>query len=139
MEHSDFGKRFAGEIGIGELMDDLGNALSADPAPLMLGGGNPSHVPVVQALFRQRMEDILAQPGEFERLIGNYDTPQGAKLFIEALGELFRNEFGWDLGPENVALTNGSQNSFFYLFNLFAGRFGDDRRKQVLLPATWPP
>ena len=56
MEHSDFGKRFAGEIGIGELMDDLGNALSADPAPLMLGGGNPSHVPEVQALFRQRME-----------------------------------------------------------------------------------
>ncbi|SVC81411.1 uncharacterized protein METZ01_LOCUS334265, partial [marine metagenome] len=134
MEHSDFGKRFAGEIGIGELMDDLGNALSADPAPLMLGGGNPSHVPEVQALFRKRMEDILAQPGEFERLIGNYDTPQGAKKFIEALVELFGNEFGWDLGPGNIALTNGSQNSFFYLFNLFAGRFGDSRRKQVLLP-----
>ena len=134
MEHSDFGKRFAGRIGIGELMDDLGNALVADPAPLMLGGGNPSHVPQVQALFRKRMEDILAQPGEFERLIGNYDTPQGSKNFIEALVELFRNEFGWNLDPENVALTNGSQNSFFYLFNLFAGRFGDSRRKKILLP-----
>ena len=134
MEHSDFGKRFAGKIGIGELMDDLGNALVADPAPLMLGGGNPSHVPQVQALFRKRMEDILAQPGEFERLIGNYDTPQGSKNFVEALVELFRNEFGWNLGPENVALTNGSQNSFFYLFNLFAGRFGDSRRKKILLP-----
>jgi valine--pyruvate aminotransferase len=96
MEHSDFGKRFAGKIGIGELMDDLGNALVADPAPLMLGGGNPSHVPQVQALFRKRMEDILAQPGEFERLIGNYDTPQGSKNFVEALVELFRNEFGWE-------------------------------------------
>ena len=134
MELSDFGKRFAGKIGIGELMDDLGNALVADPAPLMLGGGNPSHVPQVQALFRKRMEDILAQPGEFERLIGNYDTPQGSKNFVEALVELFRNEFGWNLGPENVALTNGSQNSFFYLFNLFAGRFGDSRRKKILLP-----
>ena len=134
MEHSDFGKRFAGKIGIGELMDDLGNALVADPAPLMLGGGNPSHVPQVQALFRKRMEDILAQPGEFERLIGNYDTPQGSKNFVEALVALFRNEFGWNLGPENVALTNGSQNSFFYLFNLFAGRFGDSRRKKILLP-----
>ena len=134
MEHSDFGKRFAGKIGIGELMDDLGNALVADPAPLMLGGGNPSHVPQVQALFRKRMEDILAQPGEFERLIGNYDTPQGSKNFVEALVGLFRNEFGWNLGPENVALTNGSQNSFFYLFNLFAGRFGDSRRKKILLP-----
>lgn len=134
MEHSDFGKRFAGKIGIGELMDDLGNALVADPAPLMLGGGNPSHVPQVQALFRKRMEAILAEPGEFERLIGNYDTPQGSKSFIEALVELFRNEFGWNLGPENIGLTNGSQNSFFYLFNLFAGRFGDSRRKKILLP-----
>jgi len=134
MEHSDFGKRFAGRIGIGELMDDLGNALVADPAPLMLGGGNPSHVPPVQALFRKRMEDMLAQPSEFERVIGNYDTPQGAKLFIESLVELFRSEFGWKVGPENFALTNGSQNSFFYLFNLFAGRFGKTRRKQILLP-----
>ena len=41
MDFSDFGKRFAGKIGIGELMDDLGGALVADPAPLMLGGGNP--------------------------------------------------------------------------------------------------
>lgn len=134
MEHSDFGKRFAGKIGIGELMDDLGNALVADPAPLMLGGGNPSHVPPVQALFRKRMEAMLAQPGEFERVIGNYDTPQGAKVFIESLVELFRAEFGWKVGPENFALTNGSQNSFFYLFNLFAGRFGETRRKQILLP-----
>ena len=134
MEHSDFGKRFAGRIGIGELMDDLGNALVADPAPLMLGGGNPSHVPPVQARFRKRMEAILAQPGEFERVIGNYDTPQGAKLFIESLVELFRSEFGWKVGPENFALTNGSQNSFFYLFNLFAGRFEETRHKQILLP-----
>ena len=35
MKFSDFGKKFAGEIGIGELMDDLGDALVSDPAPLM--------------------------------------------------------------------------------------------------------
>ena len=109
MEHSDFGKRFAGKIGIGELMDDLGNALVADPAPLMLGGGNPSHVPPVQARFRKRMEDILAQQGEFERVIGNYDTPQGAKLFIESLVELFRAEFGWKVGPGNLSLIHISE------------------------------
>ena len=78
---SEFGKRFAGKIGISELMDDLGTALSADPAPLMLGGGNPAHIPEIQAAARKRMEAILAQPGEFERLIGNYDTPQGAMPF----------------------------------------------------------
>ena len=134
MKFSDFGKRFAGEIGIGELMDDLGDALVSDPAPLMLGGGNPAHVPEVQALFRSRMEDILSSAGEFERVIGNYDTPQGAKTFVGALADLFRAEFGWKIGPENIALTNGSQNAFFSLFNLFAGKFDGGQLKQVLLP-----
>ena len=134
MKFSDFGKRFAGEIGIGELMDDLGDALVSDPAPLMLGGGNPAHVPEVQALFRSRMEDILSSAGEFERVIGNYDTPQGAKAFVGALADLFRAEFGWKIGPENIALTNGSQNAFFSLFNLFAGKFDGGQLKQVLLP-----
>ena len=134
MDFSDFGKRFAGEIGIGELMDDLGDALVADPAPLMLGGGNPAHVPVVQAIFKKRMETILSTSGEFERIIGNYDTPQGAKAFIGALAELFRNDFGWKVGPENIALTNGSQNAFFSLFNLFAGKFDRSSSKQILLP-----
>ena len=134
MKFSDFGKRFAGEIGIGELMDDLGDALVSDPAPLMLGGGNPAHVPEVQALFRSRMEDILSSAGEFERVIGNYDTPQGARAFVGALADLFRAEFGWKIGPENIALTNGSQNAFFSLFNLFAGKFDGSQLKQVLLP-----
>ena len=134
MKFSDFGKRFAGDIGIGELMDDLGDALVSDPAPLMLGGGNPAHIAEVQALFRSRMKDILSSAGEFERVIGNYDTPQGAKAFVRALADLFRDEFGWDIGPANIALTNGSQNAFFSLFNLFAGKFDGGHSKQILLP-----
>ena len=134
MKFSDFGKRFSGEIGIGELMDDLGDALVSDPAPLMLGGGNPAHVPEVQALFRSRMEAILSRAGEFERVIGNYDTPQGAKSFVGAIADLLHDEFGWKIGPENIALTNGSQNAFFSLFNLFAGKFEGGHSKQILLP-----
>ncbi len=135
-ELSDFGKRFAGKIGIAELMDDLGSALSADPAPLMLGGGNPAHVPEIQEIIRQRMVGILDQPGEFERLIGNYDTPQGSALFLDVLTDLFRREYGWRISPENIALTNGSQNAFLSLFNLFAGRFEGSQRKQIMLPLT---
>ena len=134
MKFSDFGKRFSVEIGIGELMDDLGDALVSDPAPLMLGGGNPAHVPEVQALFRSRMEAILSRAGEFERVIGNYDTPQGAKSFVGAIADLLHDEFGWKIGPENIALTNGSQNAFFSLFNLFAGKFEGGHSKQILLP-----
>lgn len=136
IELSDFGKRFAGKIGIAELMDDLGSALAADPAPLMLGGGNPAHIPEVQALVRRRMNQILDQPGEFERLIGNYDTPQGSAPFLEALAGLLNQEYNWEIYPENIALTNGSQNAFLSLFNLFAGRFDGAQRKQVMLPLT---
>lgn len=135
-ELSDFGKRFAGKIGIAELMDDLGSALSADPAPLMLGGGNPAHIPEIQEIVRQRMVEILDQPGDFERLIGNYDTPQGSALFLDALSDLFNREYGWGISPENIALTNGSQNAFLSLFNLFAGRFEGSHRKQIMLPLT---
>lgn len=135
-ELSDFGKRFAGKIGIAELMDDLGSALSADPAPLMLGGGNPAHVPEIQEIIRQRMVGILDQPGEFERLIGNYDTPKGSALFLDVLTDLFRREYGWGISSENIALTNGSQNAFLSLFNLFAGRFEGSQRKQIMLPLT---
>ncbi len=121
MEWSDFGTRFAGKIGIGELMDDLGAAMASDRPPLMLGGGNPSHIPAVQDLFIRRMKEILDRPGEFERIVGHYDTPQGSGRFIEALADLFRREFAWDVGPANIALTNGSQNSFFYLWLWFEG------------------
>jgi valine--pyruvate aminotransferase len=136
IELSDFGKRFAGRIGIAELMDDLGSALAADPAPLMLGGGNPAHIHEVQLLIRQRMSDIMDQPDEFERLIGNYDTPQGATPFRQALADMFNHEYDWGIGPENIALTNGSQNAFVSLFNLFAGRFEGSRKKQIMLPLT---
>lgn len=136
MEFSSFGHKFSEKLGINELMDDLGSALTGDRSMLMLGGGNPSHIPAVQELFRERMQRILATPGEFERIIGNYDAPQGAGLFIEALVDLLRGEFGWDIGPSNIALTNGSQNSFFFLFNLFAGRCDGGHTKRILLPLT---
>ena len=136
MEPSEFGKKFTGKLGIKELMDDLGNALAGNRSMLMLGGGNPSHIPEVQDVFRKRMSDILRRPGDFERLIGNYDSPQGKQEFLKALAALLRKQFGWDVTSANIALTNGSQNSFFFLFNMLAGRFGGGRRKKVLFPLT---
>jgi valine--pyruvate aminotransferase len=53
---------------------------------------------------------------------------------LEALAELFSREYGWDIGPANIALTNGSQSAFFMLFNLFAGKYSDGREGKVLFP-----
>ena len=58
----------------------------------------------------------------------------GHRAFIEALVALFREDYGWDIGTDNVVLTNGSQTAFFYLFNLVAGIFPDGSHKKILLP-----
>lgn len=135
MEFSAFGEKFTAPSGIAELMDDLGAALAAaDPSLCMLGGGNPAHIPTLQALFRHRMEEILRIPQQFERMVGNYDAATGNAAFISALAELLAQEFGWPVGEENIALTTGSQNAFFCLFNLFAGAFADGSFKKILFP-----
>ncbi|HYY16083.1 MAG TPA: valine--pyruvate transaminase [Gammaproteobacteria bacterium] len=134
MKLSTFGQRFTRPSGILRLMEDLGTALAGRSDMLMLGGGNPSHIPEVQALFRTRMQRILDNPGEFERLIGNYHPPKGEQDFTEALAALLNGQFGWDLKAENIALIPGSQCGFFMLFNLFAGAFADGTHKQILLP-----
>src|SRR5690606_15725242 len=45
-------------------------------------------------------------------------------------------EYGWALTEDHIALTAGSQASFFLLFNLFAGRTRDGGLRRVLLPMT---
>ncbi len=131
---SKFGKKITTVSGIGQLMDDLGSALTESKDILMLGGGNPAHIPKVQQYFRQSMLRLLENKGEFERVIGNYDPPQGNKEFIEAFSTLLHNEFGWPIQSKNIALTNGSQSAFFILFNLFAGPFEDGADKKILFP-----
>ncbi|RME48044.1 MAG: valine--pyruvate transaminase [Caldilineae bacterium] len=134
MQLSKFGQKFTAQSGILQLMDDLGASLASDRNFLMLGGGNPAQIPAVQAHFRRRVETLLANAGGLERAIGNYSPPQGDAEFTAALADLLRREYGWDVHAGNIALTNGSQTSFFILFNLLAGEFDGGRRKKILLP-----
>ena len=135
MNLSKFGEKFTRKAGITQLMDDLGAAMAKGDM-LMLGGGNPAHIPEVQDRFRKQMESILAEPQGFESMVGNYDGSRGNAAFIEALAHLLRETFGWEIGPKNIALTNGSQNAFFCLFNLFAGEMPDGSKKKILFPLT---
>ncbi|NQT85804.1 valine--pyruvate transaminase [bacterium] len=133
---SRFGRKFTTKSGILELMEDLGAALSQGGDICMLGAGAPAPVPQVQQILRQRMADMLADGDSFDRMLGDYDPPQGNAPFIDALVGLLRREFDWDIGPENVALTNGSQSAFFFLFNMLAGEFDDGSRRRILLPVV---
>jgi valine--pyruvate aminotransferase len=133
-EFSAVGRKLTGHSGILELMDDLGRAMTIDPHMRMLGGGNPAAVPELQALVRARMSELLADGDTFDRMVVNYEPPRGNPKFIHALAALLQREFGWNIGPQNIAITCGGQSAYFYLFNLLAGRFDDGRLRKILLP-----
>ena len=134
MKLSQFGTRFTSEAGILSLMDDLGRAMADNDDLAMMGGGNPGNIPGIQELFKQRLKEIIEDDTKLRDLIGTYDLPQGNLRFLEKFAKLLHREYGWDVGPENICLTNGSQNAFFILFNMFAGAFDDGSQKVVRLP-----
>ena len=130
-----FGRRFSAGAGILSLMDDLGNAL-ASGGMIMMGGGNPGHIPEVQEMLRLHLQRLADNPAQFQKLIGIYDPPRGENEFLDVLAEMLSKEYGWNLGPENICLTNGSQGGFFLLFNMLAGKFSDGSNKKILLPVA---
>ncbi|MDR8523308.1 valine--pyruvate transaminase [Shewanella fidelis] len=132
MQFSKFGEKFNRYSGITQLMDDLNEGLST-PGAIMLGGGNPAAIPAMQDYFQQATTDMLAN-GELVAALSNYDGPQGKDGFLKALASLLRETYGWDISEKNISLSNGSQNAFFYLFNLLAGKQADGSHKKILLP-----
>jgi valine--pyruvate aminotransferase len=136
MKFSKFGNRFTRQTGAWQLMDDLGAAMASDDPVMMLGGGNPAHIPEVLQLLTKRMREITDDPREFRRMIADYSSPAGEERFRASLARLLQREYGWTLGPEHIALTGGSQTGFFQLFNLLAGEFDDGSSRRILLPLT---
>jgi valine--pyruvate aminotransferase len=134
MKFSTFADKFANQSGIGLLMDDLTESLRTGQDMLMLGGGAPSHIPHVEKVFRSSMQSLLADGLKFEQALGNYEPPQGNAVFIESLVQLLNQNFGWTLKSGNIALTHGSQQAFFVLFNMFAGQYPDGCHKKILFP-----
>ena len=134
MKLSAFGEKFTSHSGILSLMDDLGNALADGQDIIMMGGGNPAHIPEVENVFKQRLQKILESQSEFTRLTGTYDPPQGEKTFIKELTAFLNRQFNWNLTENNIALSNGSQSAFFMLFNMFAGQYNDGSYKKIQLP-----
>ena len=134
MEFSLFARRFGGDSGVVDLMRDLGEAVAIHPDMIMMGGGNPGRVPAAERLYRERLRAVLDDPALAHGMLGVYQSPLGDERFRAALARMLREECGWAVGPENIAVSNGSQSAFFVLFNLFAGEFDGGRRKHILLP-----
>ncbi|WP_413736330.1 valine--pyruvate transaminase [Sodalis sp. RH21] len=132
MTYSLFGKKFTAHSGISQLMDDMNDGLRS-PDAIMLGGGNPAAIPAMDRYFQALCQSML-DDGSLCEALCNYDGPQGKNALLNALAGLLSQELGWPITAKNIALTNGSQSAFFYLFNLFAGRSGNGALKRVLFP-----
>lgn len=126
---SDFGEKLSAPSGISTLMEDLGRALGAPGGISMMGGGNPAHIPEIEAVWKRRMEEIIAAPGALGAMLGDYDTPRGRIDFLETLAAYFHRRLGWDISPDHIAVTTGSQAATFLLFNMLAGTTGSGRRR----------
>lgn len=133
MPYSIFGNKFTRHSGITELMDDLNEGVQAGNDLLMLGGGNPASIPAIEERLKTILQELLDQ-GKLVNTLANYDGPQGKDTFINALVELFNELYDWGLTAENIMLTNGSQNAFFYLFNLLGGNFSSGCKRKILFP-----
>jgi len=117
-------------------MDDLGTALTENPEIIFMGGGNPGRLPELEAVFQQRLEAIMSDPAQRHSLFGIYQSPQGERAFRKQIADFLKRQFGWPLGEENIAISNGSQSAFFVLLNLFAGVMPDGSHRTVHLPLT---
>lgn len=132
MSFSQFGDKFTQHSGISRLMEDMGAGLRT-PGTIMLGGGNPAQIPAMNDYFQQLLQQ-MHEEGKLSEALCNYDGPRGKATLLESLAGLLRDQLGWSITAQNIALTNGSQSAFFYLFNLFAGRRADGSKKRVLFP-----
>lgn len=115
-------------------MDDLGTALNENPDMIFMGGGNPGRIPEAEAIFKRRLETVLADPQQLHSLMGIYQSPQGDKVFRGQIAGLLKKEFGWNLCERNIAISNGSQSAFFILYNMLAGKMPDGSSRAVHLP-----
>ena len=134
MQLSKFGDKLCRENALGTMMEDLGGAAGDGKLVAQMGGGNPAEIPAIGAVWRERMNGIMADGDRFEHMLGSYDPPQGNAEFLAILADYFNRECGWKITPRNIVITNGSQNAFFFLFNMLAGEGVDGKRRRVLFP-----
>lgn len=111
-------------------MDDLGNP---SPGSCLLGGGNPAHIPEVAEVWKEILSKQI-ESGGIERILGSYESPSGVLELREILAEILSKESGTKISFDEIAITNGSQNAFYFLLNFFSGNFGNQKDKKILFP-----
>lgn len=134
MQLSKAGQQLSSHSGIVQLMEDLGKAMTVHPNMRMLGGGNPAQVPQMVAEWRNQLQQLLDHGDDVDRMLGNYDPPQGNPRFLHSLADYLRRNCQWDVTEANLTVIPGGQTAFFLLFNMLAGEREDGSLSKIMLP-----
>lgn len=129
MKTTEFAKRFSADVGIVNLMEDLGEAINVNPDLLFMGGGNPARIPEFEQRVADHLRGIVNNPAALHKLIGAYQSPRGSEEFIDELVKFFRQHCGWGISKNNIAISNGSQSAFFILINMLVGTANGETRR----------
>lgn len=98
MIFSKFGNKFAQNSGISTLMKDLNDGLRT-PGAIMLGGGNPAHIPEMDEYFQTLLSEMCAN-GKLTETLCNYDGPQGKDAMLKALAATLKAKLGWNISAK---------------------------------------
>jgi valine--pyruvate aminotransferase len=135
-QFSRFGRKFTAASAIVDLMEDLGSALRHNPDMLMLGGGTPARIPEAEACYVRELQAQLKDNEAAHRLLGRYQGPMGDLDTRTLLANLLQDEYDWQLGPENIAVSNGGQSAFGILANMLAGEMPDGPNRRIHFPVV---
>jgi len=121
--------------GVRDIMSDIQTALSDTSKNWHnLSAGNPAILPEVANNWTSLIKENL-HTDEFINCFSRYGPSSGHPLLIDSVVELFNSKYNFDIGKENVLITNGTQTAYFYLSNIFSGEF-ESGRKKILLPLS---
>lgn len=135
MEHlSYFSEKLTKKSKTFEMMSAL-SAAAFNNEIIPMGGGNPASIPEVNKIWHKRLTEIMSNSDDFNRMISKYYMPVGKDLYLAGVASLFNDLYGWNLTEKNIAISNGSQTSYFILFNMLAGA-SKNGIKKILFPMT---
>ncbi|MFI9640462.1 aminotransferase class I/II-fold pyridoxal phosphate-dependent enzyme [Micromonospora sp. NPDC051925] len=118
--------------GIRNIMGDIASATADGGRWLNLSPGNPAAIPEAVKVWRRLAEQSLADTFEAST---RYGPSRGTTGLVDAIVRHFRACYGWDLGPDNVAVAAGAQLLAFMTTTIFTGTTSSGRRPLVL-PCT---
>lgn len=132
MQLSLSGTKMAGLSGLRSIMEDVAASTveaSADEW-LNLSVGNPAPILAVRDMWRAALTESIAD--DFDEAGCRYGPSRGSHVLVAAVADYFHRAYGWQLGPENIAVGPGSQMVCFAAAALFAGPGAHGERRIVL-------